>query len=121
MDKNESPPGAFEPEFARPGRIPVAIAEHNPQRHPKLFDSRQRGRITNVAQMPDLIGAPQAPRQSGGAAIVRVCKNGNPHPARKPQCRPFGKDGLHAGLTPASSFVVLGSIRPMNPAPARTR
>src|ERR1017187_6449688 len=60
--------------------------------------------------MPDLIGAAQSLRQSGGAMVMRVGKNGYPHPSKKSECRAFGKDGLHAGLTPAPSCVVLAWV-----------
>jgi len=77
---------------------------------PSCSQPRQRRRITHVTQMPDLIGAAQPLRQSGGAMVMRVGKNGYPHSGKKSERWAFGKDGLHAGLTPAPSCVVLARM-----------
>jgi len=76
-------PARSRPEFARATRkFQSQLPSTTRSERSELLDSRQRRRITHVAQMPDFIGAAQATGQSGGARSCVSAKNGNPHSGR---------------------------------------
>ena len=79
MYQNEPHAKAFEPELAGPCEIGVTVAVHDSQRQPEVLNLHQRRRLAHIAKMPDLVGAAQSLRQSVGAVVMRVCKNGDPH------------------------------------------
>jgi hypothetical protein len=52
---------------------------HHPDGRPKMLNLDESRRLAHIAQMPDFVSTAESLRQSGGAAIMCVRENSDPH------------------------------------------
>ena len=77
VDEPESDAVSLQINHQRPIKIRVAVAAHERERQPDIFQLKNQARRTNIAQMPDLVRARNQRLQILGKMIMSVGEDKN--------------------------------------------
>ena len=77
MDQPKPQTSASEIDYNRPVFVPIAVPADNGERRANCFKIERDGRLTNVAQMPNLVGIGRHTKEFFRQFVVRIRQNEN--------------------------------------------